>query len=83
MLKRVWPHPVDFCIRFQTIRDNPTWRVRRKCYRTLRYIYGQTGLHYPARLRARVTSSSNILTIALAISVARTLASLIKATNCS
>ena len=24
MLKRVWPHPVDFCIRFRTIRDNPT-----------------------------------------------------------
>ena len=24
MLKRVWPHPVDFGIRFQTIPDNPT-----------------------------------------------------------
>ena len=23
-LKAVWPHPVDFCIRFRTIRDNPT-----------------------------------------------------------
>ena len=24
MLKRVWSYTVDFCIRFQTIRDNPT-----------------------------------------------------------
>ena len=24
MLKKVWSHPVDFCIRFRTIRDNPT-----------------------------------------------------------
>ena len=24
MLKKVWPHPVDFCIRFRTIPDNPT-----------------------------------------------------------
>ena len=24
MLKRVWPHPVDFCIRFRTTPDSPT-----------------------------------------------------------
>ena len=24
MLKKVWSHPVDFCIWFRTIRDNPT-----------------------------------------------------------
>ena len=24
MLKKVWSYPVDFCIRFQTIPDNPT-----------------------------------------------------------
>ena len=24
MLKKVWSHPVDFCIRFRTIPDNPT-----------------------------------------------------------
>ena len=24
MLKKVWSYTVDFCIRFRTIRDNPT-----------------------------------------------------------
>ena len=24
MLKKVWSYPVDFCIRFRTIPDNPT-----------------------------------------------------------
>ena len=24
MLKRVWPYPLDFCIRFLNIPDNPT-----------------------------------------------------------
>ena len=24
MLKKVWSHPLDFCIRFRTIPDNPT-----------------------------------------------------------
>ena len=35
MLKKVWSYTVDFCIRFRTIRDNPTYR---ECYRTLRYM---------------------------------------------
>ena len=30
MLKRVWPHPVDFCIRFRTIPDNPTAPISRE-----------------------------------------------------
>ena len=25
MLKKVWSYPVDFCIRFRTIPDNPTY----------------------------------------------------------
>ena len=24
MLKKVWSYPIDFCIRFRTIPDNPT-----------------------------------------------------------
>ena len=24
MLKKVWSYTIDFCIRFRTIRDNPT-----------------------------------------------------------
>ena len=33
MLKKVWSYPVDFCIRFRTIPDNPYI----ECYRALRY----------------------------------------------
>ena len=35
MLKRVCPHPVDFCIRFWSIYQTI---LHRECYRTLRYI---------------------------------------------
>ena len=30
MLKKVWSYPVDFCIRFRTIRDNPTKHKERR-----------------------------------------------------
>ena len=31
MLKKVWSYTVDFCIRFRTIRDNPTYILRYVC----------------------------------------------------
>ena len=31
MLEKVWSYTVDFCIRFRTIRDNPTYYIYSMC----------------------------------------------------
>ena len=47
MLKKVWSYPVDFCIRFRTIPDNPTLLPHSP-------IWTPSQSHYPARLHVRV-----------------------------